>query len=287
MNADASSYKELRRSRDDRMIAGVCGGLGRYFDVNPAFYRVGFVVLALLGGAGILIYGAALLVIPNDGEEDSVATQVLRDHRQQPWALVALAIVAVAGLSLLSHATLWPHGDAAWIFLLVAGGIILWAQRREAGKRPRVLRTILIAVGAVLALVLVAGAVVMSVSGVHVSRGIGDRNYAPASLVGLQRSYKLGVGSLRLDLSNVQFPSGDTKVDADVGIGDVTVIVPPEISVHVDGTADIGQVQVFDRTADGRHSSLTSTSVVGEGNRLLLIHAHVGTGKIEVRRALG
>ena len=34
------------------MVAGVCGGLGRYFDVNPTFYRVGFVVLALLGGAG-------------------------------------------------------------------------------------------------------------------------------------------------------------------------------------------------------------------------------------------
>ena len=99
---------QLRRSDDDRVLAGVCGGLGRYFDVNPAFYRVGFVVLALLGGAGILIYGAALLVMPNEGEEDSVASQILRDHRRHPWALVALGVVAVAGLSLLSHATLWP-----------------------------------------------------------------------------------------------------------------------------------------------------------------------------------
>jgi phage shock protein PspC (stress-responsive transcriptional regulator) len=266
------------------MIAGVCGGLGRYFDVNPAFYRVGFVVLALLGGAGILIYGAALLVMPNEGEEESVASDVLRNHRQHPWALIALAVVAVCGLSVLSHATLWPHGDAAWIFLLVAGGIIYWTQRRDAGKRPRILRGLLIVVGTLVALVLVVGAIFASVSGVHVSRGIGDRNYHPASYVGLERDYKLGVGSLRLDLTNVRFPSGETRVNADVGAGNVTITVPRDISVHVDATSDIGQVQVFDRTADGRHPSLTNTSVVGEGKRLLLIHAHVGTGKVEVRR---
>ena len=45
------------------MLAGVCGGLGSYFDVNPLFYRIGFVVLSFLGGAGFLVYGAALLVI--------------------------------------------------------------------------------------------------------------------------------------------------------------------------------------------------------------------------------
>ena len=67
MTEHATTYKELRRSRSDRMVAGVCGGLGRYFDVNPTFYRVGFVVLALLGGAGILIYVAAVLVMPDEG----------------------------------------------------------------------------------------------------------------------------------------------------------------------------------------------------------------------------
>ena len=131
------------------MVTGVCGGLGRYFDVNPAYYRVGFVILALLGGAGILIYVAALLVMPNEGEDDSVASDILRNHRQHPWALIALAVVAVAALSLLSHATLWPNGDAAWIFLIVGGGIILWIRRTEAGKRPRILRTVLITLGTI------------------------------------------------------------------------------------------------------------------------------------------
>jgi phage shock protein C len=61
----------LRRSRTDRMIAGVCGGLGRYLGVDPVLLRVAFVILAIAGGSGILIYIVALIVIPEEkpGEE--------------------------------------------------------------------------------------------------------------------------------------------------------------------------------------------------------------------------
>src|ERR671927_1064889 len=124
--------KRLERSRSDRKLAGVSGGLARYFDIHPAVYRVGFVVLTLLGGAGILIYAAAALVMPDEGKEDSVATAALRNRRDRPWPLIGLALVGVALATLLSHATLWPHGDA-WIVLLVAGGAILWITRHGAG----------------------------------------------------------------------------------------------------------------------------------------------------------
>ena len=162
------------------MLAGVCGGLGRYFDVNPVFYRVGFVVLTLLGGAGILIYGAALLVIPNEGEDESIASDVLRNHRQRPCALVGLALVAVAGLSLLSHASLWPHGDAAWSSCS-SRRVILWSRRAEAGKRPpgpaggpdraRDARSRSSS----------SSARSSRRSHVHLSRGVGDRSYQPPS----------------------------------------------------------------------------------------------------------
>src|SRR5438477_8117364 len=122
------AVKRLERSRSDRMVAGVCGGLARYFDIHPAFYRVGFVVLTLLGGAGIIIYAAAALVMPDEGKADSVVTAALRTRRQRPWPLIGLALVGVAFASLLSHATLWPHGDA-WVALLLAGGAILWITR--------------------------------------------------------------------------------------------------------------------------------------------------------------
>src|SRR5262249_24559846 len=122
--------KRLERSRSDRMLAGVCGGLARYFDIHPAFYRIGFVVLTLVGGAGILVYAAAALVIPDEGQEDSVASAALRERRDHPWPLIGLALVGVAGAVLLSRASLWPHGDAAWVLLLLAVATILWLTRR-------------------------------------------------------------------------------------------------------------------------------------------------------------
>src|SRR5205085_1457074 len=134
------AVKRLERSRDDRMLAGVCGGLARYFELNPAFYRVGFVVLTLLGGAGILIYLAAALVIPEEGKTDSIAAEALRERREKPWQLIGLGLVAVAVAVLLSRATLWPRGDVAWILVLLAGAVVLWTQRRAGGARPRVLR---------------------------------------------------------------------------------------------------------------------------------------------------
>ncbi len=62
---DAMSPK-LRRDPDDKVIAGVCGGLGRYFGVDPVFFRLAFVVLAIGGGSGVLLYIVAWLIIPEE-----------------------------------------------------------------------------------------------------------------------------------------------------------------------------------------------------------------------------
>src|SRR3954451_10716865 len=109
---DIPEIRRLQRSRSDRKVAGVAGGLARYFEIHPAVFRVGFVVLTLLGGAGVLIYAAAALVMPDEGEEDSVVTAALRDRRDRPWPLIGLGLLAVGALVLLSRATLWPSGDA-------------------------------------------------------------------------------------------------------------------------------------------------------------------------------
>ena len=95
--------KRLERSPSDRVVAGVSGGLGRYFDLNPAVFRLGFVVLTLLGGAGLLIYLAAVLVIPDEGEEQSIAAEVLAERRDRPWPLVGLGLIGVATLVLISR----------------------------------------------------------------------------------------------------------------------------------------------------------------------------------------
>ena len=56
--------KKLIRSTTDRKIAGVCGGLGEYFGVDPTLIRIGWVVFCLLGGSGILAYLICALIIP-------------------------------------------------------------------------------------------------------------------------------------------------------------------------------------------------------------------------------
>src|SRR5262245_45085399 len=129
--AHTNEIRRLQRSRSDRMVAGVSGGLARYFDIHPAVFRVGFVVLTLLGGAGILIYAVAALVMPDEGKADPVATAALRDRRDRPWPLIGLGLLAVAVVILLSRATLWFDGDAWWLFL-IAGAIVLWLTRHPS-----------------------------------------------------------------------------------------------------------------------------------------------------------
>lgn len=61
-----SDSKRLYRSRSDRMISGVCGGLGEYLKVDPTLIRLAFVALALAAGPGIPLYVILWLIIPQE-----------------------------------------------------------------------------------------------------------------------------------------------------------------------------------------------------------------------------
>ncbi len=58
--------KKLYRSERERMIAGVCGGLSEYFDVDPVLVRLLWVVFTCLVGSGIILYILACIIIPNE-----------------------------------------------------------------------------------------------------------------------------------------------------------------------------------------------------------------------------
>lgn len=58
--------RKLYRSRTNRKLAGVCGGLAQYFNLDATLIRVLFVVLAVLGGSGLVIYLAMWIIIPNE-----------------------------------------------------------------------------------------------------------------------------------------------------------------------------------------------------------------------------
>lgn len=59
--------KKLYRSRTDRVLFGVCGGLGKYFDVDPVIFRILFVILFFIDGVGIIAYLILVLIVPVEG----------------------------------------------------------------------------------------------------------------------------------------------------------------------------------------------------------------------------
>ena len=58
--------RKLYRSRSNRQIAGVCGGLAEYFNMDATLLRVLFIVLAVLGGSGIVLYLALWIIVPRE-----------------------------------------------------------------------------------------------------------------------------------------------------------------------------------------------------------------------------
>jgi phage shock protein PspC (stress-responsive transcriptional regulator) len=118
----------LRRSRDDRRIAGVAGGLARHLDIDPIIPRVLLVVLVFFGGAGILLYAAIWLVVPTEGTEE---VPVRLDDRSRTVALVvvgAIAALAVLGDSLGGWGPPWP---------VVVVGVVVLGVLLVRGREPR------------------------------------------------------------------------------------------------------------------------------------------------------
>jgi phage shock protein PspC (stress-responsive transcriptional regulator) len=112
-------YRRLRRSRHDRKVAGVAGGLGRHLDVDPTILRVLFVVLVFFGGAGLLLYGALWLFTP---EEQTDETVIRTSDSSRNAILITVAIVAgllVIGDSWNGFGFPWPIAVAAIIVVAV------------------------------------------------------------------------------------------------------------------------------------------------------------------------
>jgi phage shock protein PspC (stress-responsive transcriptional regulator) len=300
MNTDTThipATRRLQRSRSDRMLAGVSGGLAEYFEIHPAVFRVGFVVLTLLGGAGLLVYAAAALVIPDEGKTDSIATAALRDRRDRPWPLIGLGLLAVGGALLLSRMTLLPDGGS-WVLFLVAGALVLWVTRQapsdpakdatelaaEDSRRVRgVLKWTAVTIASLLALALVAVAVFLIAFHVHLDRGVGDRRYVVTEMQELKNEYRLGVGDLELDLSGLELPRGETVVKASVDVGDLQVIIPPDVGLRIEADAKAGYVNVLGETDDGRHADVDQ---IKSGDRMLVLDADAGAGSVRIERAV-
>ncbi|MGW1297548.1 PspC domain-containing protein [Streptomyces sp. NPDC002533] len=123
----------LRRTPRQKVVAGVCGGLGRYCDVDPVIFRIVVGVLSATGGIGLIFYGFAWLLLPADGEDENEARKLL-SGRVDGASLVAL-LLALIGCGLFLS-MLHNRGMLAFAALLTLAvvGFSVWTQsRRTAG----------------------------------------------------------------------------------------------------------------------------------------------------------
>src|SRR5437868_15290061 len=115
----APPRRQLQRSRSDRVVAGVCGGLGDYFDVDPVIFRIAFVVLAFVGGAGFLLYPAAWLLLPEEGHRRSIGEHWVQRGKHGHW--LAIALIAIGALILAGQLSDHRGGIGFAVIAIVIG----------------------------------------------------------------------------------------------------------------------------------------------------------------------
>jgi phage shock protein PspC (stress-responsive transcriptional regulator) len=124
--------RRLYRSKSDRVIAGVCGGLARYLNIDAVIVRVVAVALVFAGGAGLLLYAAAFLLVPNEGEGGEPS-----GLRRRVYVIAGVVVLVCALGALLPFHWGWGWGDG-WNLLplgfLALAGIVVW--RFVTGQRP-------------------------------------------------------------------------------------------------------------------------------------------------------
>ncbi len=121
-----SPPRVLRRSREDRVIAGVCGGLGRYLGIDPVLLRIAFVVLALAGGGGVLLYLVSWVLIPNERPGESLGDRP--PSGADTLRLVIGGLLVVVGALMLLEMSVPRIGRYLWPLALIAIGVAVIVQ---------------------------------------------------------------------------------------------------------------------------------------------------------------
>jgi phage shock protein PspC (stress-responsive transcriptional regulator) len=209
------------RAEDGRRVAGVCAGLARARGVPVGWLRAAFVLAALAGGLGVLVYLACWLIIPTESEE--------HDADGRRWiVLLAQACASCAGLATLAAlgatATVFGFG---WIVVACAaaaftGALAFW---------PRV--------GPAWALLPIAALALPSVAvaagGVRLVPRSGHVTVAPAAIADVPREgYRNGLGTMLVDLRDTALPAGGTaSLRIEGGVRRTIVALPHDRCVKV------------------------------------------------------
>jgi phage shock protein PspC (stress-responsive transcriptional regulator) len=262
------------RSSSDRVIAGVAAGIGRYFSVDPVVVRIAFIVGAFFGGAGVIAYLAAWLLVPRDdgaGRSTDAAGVVRRLG-------VAIGVLALTGIALVGGFWGAASGGASTVAIVViAAGGLLMLGAFTGGMRFLI----------VPALALAFGAAAVAAGDIDVRGGTGERAYRPATANDLRPEYRLGAGHLLLDLRNTDLGPGDHRVHMKLGLGQVEVLVPPNVCVSSTAHISGGGTTIFDHDSGGTYHDWQEVRRAQEGNPHLTVDADIGFGELRIEPGPG
>jgi phage shock protein PspC (stress-responsive transcriptional regulator) len=292
----------LHRSASHRIFGGVAGGLAERFGLDPNLVRVGFVLLTIAWGFGILLYLAMWALIPRTPDEPWVRDAPEHDDAPSSnwvmWALfVALAVVALIAFTTFSSGHTFMHGThvardlfVLWvIFLAIMAAIALRAPNRGRSIRRALAIFVLAGLSFV---ILAAGATLtfLATTGVPLTGGVGARVWYPTALSDVRHSYRTEFGSATIDLRAVSFPAAGYVVSASVAVGSLRIDVPAnavvDLHTHV-GAGSVsygfyGQYGWQSTTFNAIPTGLHGTAIARAPH--LTIDAQVGIGKISLSR---
>lgn len=138
----------------------------------------------------------------------------------------------------------------------------------------------LITIGAILTVVLTF----TSLTDINLDLSVGDKNARPTTIEELEDEYALGIGDMTVDLTQLDFPPGETTVAASVGIGELLVLLPEGVAARIEWDAGVGEVKVLgDEKAEGvgRDGEHTTPDFETAEQRVIL-ELSIGVGNIEV-----
>ncbi|WP_106982468.1 PspC domain-containing protein [Streptomyces megasporus] len=129
--------QRLSRSRRHKVVAGVCGGLGRHYGLDPVIFRVPLAVLSVVGGLGLFLYGFAWLLVPLEGEDENEGRRLLSGRVEGTSLSAVLCALVGCGLILTSMGN--DGSDTQMFSLALVGalaGAAHWSRQRHRATDP-------------------------------------------------------------------------------------------------------------------------------------------------------
>jgi len=262
--------RRLLRSRSDRMLGGVSGGLGDYFRVDPVIFRIGFGVTLFFGGLGALLYIAMMIFVPSE-QEGAPGTP---GQRRSFGRIALLGVVAIAGLiglivlaagAGLAGAT--GNGVLVALVVILIGAALVVAAFR-GGARWLILPA--------LAMAIPLGTV--AAADIEFEGGIGESTHTPQTVRAIPANgYELGIGDQRIDLRELDWTQRSViEVKAEQGVGRLLIAVPENVCVDGNADATYGVVAIRGgETTEALDADYDATP-------RLELDAHIDAGKIEI-----